>query len=57
MIYYHRGRQIVHVAQRVTLIRYVHDSFKVTKTKPLNLYLTWKGQIMKINEGGLQKNY
>ncbi len=29
------------------LITYVHDSFKVTKTKPLNLFLTWEGQMVK----------
>ncbi len=36
-------------------ITYVHDSFKVTKTKSFNSFSTWDNQILKINEGGLQK--
>ncbi len=37
------------------LITYVHDLFKVTKTKPLNSFSISESQIVKINEGGLEK--
>ncbi len=37
------------------LIVYVNDSYKATQTKSLNTFSSWKGQIVKITEGGLQK--
>ncbi len=40
------------------LIIYINDTFKGAHTKTQNTFLTWEGQVVKVNEGGLKKkNY